>query len=77
MAAVRAGAGQEAPREKIVHADEIKRRKPAASRRETAIKVLASSEEYDLLKASADEAGLSLSTWLRLAGLATAKGERK
>lgn len=55
----------------------VKRRKPAAARRETAIKVLASGEEYDTLKAAADAAGLSLSTWLRLAGLVAAKGERK
>lgn len=50
----------------------IKRRKPAGARRETVVKVLVTSEEHEALQSGAGRAGLSVSTWLRLAGLKAA-----
>ncbi|MGO8993846.1 MAG: plasmid mobilization protein [Polyangiaceae bacterium] len=50
----------------------IKRRKPADARRETTVKVLVTSEEHETLQEAAQRAGLSVSTWLRLAGMKAA-----
>jgi hypothetical protein len=43
----------------------VHRRKADGDRREAIIKVLATEEERDAWKMSADAAGMSLSTWLR------------
>ena len=51
----------------------IVRRKADGERREAIIKVLATEEERDVWKASADAAGMSLSTWLRFVAIKAAK----
>jgi uncharacterized protein (DUF1778 family) len=45
----------------------------AAEKRDTLIKVLCTAEERDRLQAAADQMGVSLSTWVRLAAVAAAK----
>ncbi len=52
----------------------IKRRKPAGARRETVVKVLVTGDEYASLPASAERAGISLSTWLRLVAMKAIAG---
>ena len=54
---------------------EIVRRKTEDERRGAILKVLATSEEKDTWKASADAAGMSLSTWLRHVAIKAAKPE--
>lgn len=51
----------------------IKRRKPAAERREVVVKVLLTADEHETLEASARAAGLSLSAWFRLVALEATK----
>lgn len=49
------------------------RRKAAASRRESLIKVLATEDERDAFQAAADRMGLSLSAWMRAVAIAMSK----
>lgn len=51
----------------------IKRRKPAAARREVMLHVMATKEERALFQAAAARVGTSVSTWLRQAGLYLAR----
>ncbi len=53
----------------------IKRRKAASARRETVVKVLVTNDEYSALQASAERAGVSLSTWLRLVAMKATAAE--
>jgi hypothetical protein len=50
----------------------IKRRKAAGARRETIVKVLVTDSEHAAIRAAAERDGLSVSTWLRLAGIRAA-----
>jgi len=50
----------------------LKRRKSAANRKESPIRVLVTKEQKKLLQARADAAGLALSSWIRLTVLKSA-----
>jgi uncharacterized protein (DUF1778 family) len=47
--------------------------KAAADRRDVLVKVLTTAEEYKVLQAAAEQASMSLSTWMRAAALAMAR----
>jgi hypothetical protein len=53
----------------------VKRRKSDASRRETLIKVLTTTEERELFQAAADRLGMSVSTWMRSLALSAVRPE--
>jgi hypothetical protein len=54
----------------------MRRRKSAASRRETILKVLITEEELALMKEAAQRCGLGTSTWMRLMALDALQSER-
>jgi len=56
--------------------ENIKRRKPASSRRETVIKVLMTERELSAVKFEAAKRGLATSTWLRLTALDAVKATK-
>jgi hypothetical protein len=52
---------------------EVVRRKPADERRESMIKVLATEEEKEAWKTTANAEGMSVSTWLRQLAIRASK----
>ena len=61
------------PKPDVAHS--VVRRKADGERREAIMKVLATEDERNAWKASADAAGMSLSTWLRHVAIKASKTE--
>ena len=55
----------------------IKRRKPLRERKEDLIQIRVTAEQRQRLKEAADQAGLDLSSWMRMVGLKAASEDHR